>query len=183
MKKSKKYKFLAVFAVIFTVAIIITRVDYSQEAHQSTKVSEQNTQTVVDKQTGTGFEKVTLTINNVEDIDGQIEDYMRGQFPIISDNEIQVIQGSKEVSKKLVNDTLGDVDVYLSFSVPKHYMEAHPVMLWELNLPEFSSGFTIYNMIYVDRCLAKCNRQAKHKNCTGHYNIFRLRNWPSGKIG
>lgn len=184
MKKRTKYKFFTVFAVLFTAAIIITRVDYSQEAHQSTKITEDKTQTVADKLPGNlEYEKVTLTINDVADIDGQIEDYLRGQFPIINDNEIQAIQGSKEISKKLVNDTLGDVDVYLSFSVPKHYLDPQPVILWELNLPEFASRiYQIYNgdTILIDVWPNVIGKPST-KTYTGHYNIFRLRNWPSWK--
>lgn len=184
MKKLTKYKFFTVFAVFFAAAFIITRVDYSQEARQSTKITEEKKQTIVDKQQGNiEYEKVTLTISDVNNIDGQIEDYVRGQFPIINDNEIQVILGSKEISKKLVNDTLGNVDVYLSFNVSKHYLDPRPVMLWELNLPEFASRiYQIYNgdTILIDVWPNVIGKPGT-KTYTGYYNIFRLRNWPSWK--
>jgi len=183
LKKLRKYKFFAVFAVIFTAAIVITRVDYSQDAHQSTKIAEETVQTVVNTSTGADYEKISFPIESVDDIDGQIEDYMHDQFPIISENEIQVIIGSKEISKKLVNDTLGDVDVYLSFNVPKHYLVQHPVMLWELNLPEFTSRiYQIYNndTLLIDVWPNVIGKPST-KTYTGHYNIFRLRNWPSWK--
>ncbi len=118
-----------------------------------------------------------------ETLDGQIEDYLRDLFPIISDDAISEIQSSKSVDKKLTNDTLGIVDFTLNFSVPKNYLDESPKILWELNIPEFKSRiYQIYNgdTILVDTWPNVLGKPST-KTYTGHYEAFRIRNWPSWK--
>nr|HMT12206.1 hypothetical protein [Ignavibacteria bacterium] len=128
--KAPKYTFLGIFAVVIIAGIVFTQADYGQEAKQSTKITEP----VVEKneKAPSGYEKVTLPLTDVENIDGQIEDYLLDMWPIMSDEEVQAIVGSKDIAKKLVNDTLGHVEFSLTINVPSHYLVPNPKMLWEL---------------------------------------------------
>lgn len=179
MKKTSKFKLFGLVAFALTIIFVYTQVDYGQEANRSTKIVE----TIETKDTPPGYQKVTFPITEVDNLDGQIEDYLRDLFPIISDEEISAIQGSKDISKKLVNDTLGHIEVSLNINVPAHYLEPMPVMLWELNIPEFTSR--IYQIYNNDTILITVWPNVvgapSTKTFTGYYNIFRLRNWPTWK--
>jgi hypothetical protein len=129
------------------------------------------------------LQKVSLKIDNVDDLDGQIEDYLTERYSIISNNAIAKIQSTKYVDKKLVNDTLGIVEFYLTFDVPKYYLEDKPLLLWELNIAAFHSRlFQIYNKdtIFIDTWPNVVGKPST-KTYTGHYSAFRLRNWPFWK--
>lgn len=120
---------------------------------------------------------------DAETLDGQIEDYLRDIYPIISDEAISDIQASKSVDKKLLNDTLGIVEFHLNFSVPKYYLDENPKILWELNIPEFKSRiYQIYNndTVLIDIWPNVLGKPST-KTYTGHYEAFRIRNWPSWK--
>ena len=188
LNKASKYRFFGIFAVVIIFVALYTQIDYSQEAMKSTKVAEETQPTVTDNTVNKtndniGYVKVTLPFEDVENIDGQIEDYLLDMWPIMSDEEIAAIQGSKDISKKLVNDTLGHVEFSLTINVPAHYLEAAPTMLWELNIPEFTSR--IYQIYNNDTILITVWPNVVGapgtKTYTGYYNIFKLRNWPTWK--
>jgi hypothetical protein len=185
--KASKYKFLGILTVVLLCGVLFTQIDYSQEAMKSTKVSEQTEPIVNNNNNKTsdniGYVKVTLPLGDVENIDSQIEDYLLDMWPIISDEEISAIQGSKDISKKLLNDTLGNIEVSLTINVPAHYLDPAPTMLWELNIPEFTSR--IYQIYNNDTILITIWPNVvgapSTKTYTGFYNIFKLRNWPTWK--
>jgi lipoprotein-anchoring transpeptidase ErfK/SrfK len=183
VKKTAKFKLFGIISVVVIAALFYTQADYGQEANRSTKITEQTLPVVEKTESLPGYEKVTLAIQDPGNLDGQIEEYLKDLCPIISDNEISVIQGSKEISKKLVNDTLGHIELSLSINVPKHYLDPMPTMLWELNIPEFTSR--IYQIYNNDTILVTVWPNVvgapSTKTYTGYYNIFRLRNWPSWK--
>lgn len=179
LKNISKFKLFGLFLFAIAVILVYTQVDYGQEANRSTKIVE----TIETKDIPPGYQKVTFPITDVDNLDGQIEDYLRDLYPIISDEEIAAIQGSKDISKKLVNDTLGHIEVSLAINVPSHYLEPMPVMLWELNIPEFTSR--VYQIYNNDTILVTVWPNVvgapSTKTYTGYYNIFRLRNWPTWK--
>lgn len=190
LNKASKYKFLGIFTVVLLCGMFFTQIDYSQDAMKSTKVSEENSeQQPVTNNSNTntkdniGYVKVTLPFENVENIDAQIEDYLLELWPIMRDEEVEAIKGSKDIGKKLLNDTLGLVEFSLTFNVPAHYLDPAPTMLWELNLPEFTSR--IYQIYNNDTILITVWPNVigapGTKTYTGYYNIFKLRNWPSWK--
>lgn len=181
VKKALNYRFLGIFMVVIISGLIITQVDYGQEANKSTKVEE--TIETNNNTTQQGYTKVTLPLESVENIDAQIEEYLFDLWPIMSDDEIEAIKGSKDIGKKLVNDTLGHVEFSLNINVPSHYLDPAPTMLWELNIPEFTSR--IYQIYNNDTILITVWPNVvgapSTKTYTGYYNIFRLRNWPTWK--
>ncbi|RPI13990.1 MAG: hypothetical protein EHM58_17340 [Ignavibacteriae bacterium] len=124
-----------------------------------------------------------IDAENVDDIDGQIEEYLKDIYPIISDKAVKEILASKFINKFLINDSLGIVDIYAIFQVPKYYLEDKPQILWELNIPAFESHvFQIYNndTILIDTWPNVVGKPST-KTYTGNYRAFRLRNWPSWK--
>lgn len=185
MKNLAKNKVFWVVLIALGAFFLIGIEDYGQEASQSTKITPDQeivkTQTVID--VPEGYQRVSVQITNVDDLDGQIEDYMHKVYPIIDDYEVEAIKGSKEVTKKLINDTLGIVEFYLNFNAPKYYLDPAPVMIWELNIPEFTSR--IYQVYNNDTILITIWPNVvgapATKTYTGFYGIFRLRNWPSWK--
>lgn len=189
LNKASKYKFLGIFTVVLLCGMLYTQIDYSQDAMKSTKVSEENLEQPVTNNSNTntkdniGYVKVTLPFEDVENIDAQIEDYLLELWPIMRDEEVEAIKGSKDISKKLLNDTLGHVEFSLTINVPAHYLDPAPTMLWELNLPEFTSR--IYQVYNNDTILITVWPNVigapGTKTYTGYYNIFKLRNWPSWK--
>lgn len=131
---------------------------------------------------------ISIPIENISDLDAaavdtQIEDYLKDLYPIISDDAVFEIQASKTIDKKLVNDTLGIIDITLNFAVPKYYLEEHPKILWELNIPEFKSRiYQLYNndTVLIDTWPNVVGKPST-KTYTGHYEAFRIRNWPTWK--
>lgn len=197
MKNLKKHSILGILILLF--AAYLTYPVYSQEAHQSTRSGEikgneqgneiKDTKEVTpikeSKSTDPAKEKISIKVEGNEDFDALIYDYLTDLYPIISDDAIGDIQSSRSVSKVLATaDTLGQVDFYLNFDVPKYYLEAHPKILWELNIPEFTSR--IYQIVNnTDTVLItvwpNVVGKPSTRTFTGHYEAFRLRNWPTWK--
>ncbi len=192
MKKSVQSSIPGVLTLFF--ALFFAARVYSQDAHQSTKSNDsandlkdtkQVTQVKDIKSNEPGKQKISLKIDGTENLDGVIEDYLRDVYPIISDEAIQEIQSSKYVNKFLsTGDTLGSVELYLNFDVPGYYLEAHPKILWELNIPEFTSRiYQIVNntdTVLIDTWPNVVGKPST-RTYTGHYEAFRLRNWPTWK--
>lgn len=180
-KKAINNRFLGIFMVVIIMGLMVTQIDYGQEANKSTKIEE--TIETNNNNTQQGYTKVTLPLESVDNIDAQIEEYLFDLWPIMNDNEIEAIKGSKDIGKKLVNDTLGHVEFSLNINVPSHYLDPAPTMLWELNIPEFTSR--IYQIYNNDTILITVWPNVvgapSTKTYTGYYNIFRLRNWPTWK--
>ncbi len=151
---------------------------------QTTESSDfKDIQNPVDTGSNPGLQKIVFRINSASDIDKDVEDYLRNLYPIISDKAIEEIESTKWINKFLLNDSLGIVDFYANFYVPKYYLEEHPKILWELNIPAFESHiYQIYNgdTILIDTWPNVLGKPST-KTYTGHYEAFRLRNWPFWK--
>ena len=183
-KKIAKNKYFMVFAAIVAATFLFTEFIVSQEANRSTKITENETvNTKLKTDVPEGHTRVNLPMTDPAAVDNQIKEYLLDLFPIINDTEIEAIKGTKQITKKLVNDTLGHVEFTLNIDVPSHYLDPAPTMLWELNLPEFTSR--IYQIYDNDTILITVWPNVVGapgtKTYTGYYNIFRLRNWPSWK--
>jgi hypothetical protein len=129
------------------------------------------------------MQKISIRISTGEDADNKIEQYLRNAYPIISDNAIEEIEASSVINKFSMNDSLGIYDTYVNFYVPKYYFDENPKILWELNIPAFESHiYQIYNQdtILIDTWPNVVGKPST-KTYTGHYEAFRLRNWPYWK--
>ena len=128
-------------------------------------------------------QKVSLKIERTEKADGEIEDYLKSEFPLITDKTIEEIEGTKEISSFALLDSSGVYDTYVNFYVPKNYLEERPKILWELNIPAFQSH--IYQIYSGDTILLdiwpNVVGKPSTRTFTGHYQAFRLRNWPFWK--
>lgn len=136
-----------------------------------------------DSSSNPGLQKVVFKIEGVEELEEKIEEYLRDVFPIISVEEKEEIKSTKWINKFLLNDSLGIVDFYANFYVPRHYLVDSPKILWELNIPAFESHiYQIYEggTILIDTWPNVVGKPST-KTYTGHYEAFRLRNWPSWK--
>jgi hypothetical protein len=184
LKILKKYRFLLLLTAIGAVLYSFSNYGCNETtSSQSIKIADSTLSTNSETLKSPPYKIVSIPIEDVENTDGQIEDYLRELFPIISDYEIEAIQGSKELSKKLINDTLGIIEFAINVKVPSHYLEPHPKILWELNIPEFQSR--IYQLFEGDTILIDvwpnvCGKPST-KTYTGYYEAFRIRNWPSWK--
>jgi len=184
LKFLKKYGFLFLFSAILAVIISFSQIGCN-EATSSQSIKQVDSIKTADtlKVKGPSFQVVSLPVEDYENIDGEIEDYLRELYPIISDKEIESIQETKEISKKLIDDTLGIIEVGVNIKVPENYLEPHPKILWELNIPEFTSRiYQIYknDTILIDIWPNVCGKPST-KTYTGHYEAFRIRNWPTWK--
>lgn len=193
MREKKKNLLASVLLIILSISVLGVTCEmriFSKDDANDKKVTE--TKSKLKRQdtlkTDPSKQIITIKLENLQSVDDaalneQVEDYVRDIYPIISDETIEQIQTSKTIDKKLINDTLGIVEFYLSFPVPKNYLEEHPKILWELNIPEFSSR--IYQLFNGDTLLIdtwpNVVGKPSTKTYTGHYSAFRIRNWPSWK--
>jgi len=184
LKILKKYRFLLLFTAIAATIYSFSNIGCNETtSSQSIKIADTISAKDSGKVNAPSYQVISIPIEDAENLDGQIEDYLRELFPIISDDEVEAIQGSKELSKKLINDTLGIIEFAINFKVPSHYFEPYPKILWELNIPEFQSR--IYQLFGGDTILLDiwpnvCGKPST-KTYTGHYEAFRIRNWPTWK--
>ena len=176
------------FRVFLICILIFLGASAFSQAQRSTKITEQEDiittkdLTLPDEAPG-GYRWIGISLNDPQESDKVIEKYMKELFPIIESSEIDAIKGSKKIFKKLVNDTLGHVEFTMNILVPEHYLDPEPVLLWELNIPEFASRiFQIYNSDTIQVAYwPNVVGAPSTKTYTGYYNIFRIRNWPSWK--
>jgi hypothetical protein len=131
-------------------------------------------------------EVLYFEIESSEQADDVIAEHLRDIFPIISDFDIRRITSSKEVNavKAPTSDTLSGNslnELYkVSFEVPKNFLADTAKILWELNIPEFTSR--LYQLfdgkkIYIDTW-PNVVGTIKDKTYTGNFEAYRIRNWP-----
>lgn len=152
---------------------------------KSSFTSETVAQTIVnyDSSGRRGLQKVVFKIESIEELESRIEEYLLDLYPIISEKELEEIKSTKWITKTLLNDSLGVIDFFANFYVPAHYLVERPQILWELNIPAFESHiFQIYegDTVLIDTWPNVVGKPST-KTYTGHYEAFRLRNWPFWK--
>jgi hypothetical protein len=183
--KSKKILVSAVIIGVFVYGFFTCGFGIKGLKKTSAETKDSYIQSVItgDSANYAGMQKVVFKIDGIEELDAKVEEYLRDTYPIISDEEIQEIQSAKWINKFLANDSLGIVDFYANFYVPKNYLVDRPDILWELNIPAFESH--IYQMFEGDTILIdtwpNVVGKPSTKTYTGHYQAFRLRNWPFWK--
>jgi L,D-transpeptidase-like protein len=131
----------------------------------------------------TQIRKVSVRINPQENSDVLIRKYLTCLYPLISESTLEKIIGGKTISKTLVNDTLGIIDINAVVNVPAYYFEVSPQILWVLNLPEFKTRFyQVYNgdTILIDAWDCSVG-DPKTQTHPGHFRALKIRNWPIWK--
>ena len=185
-KKRKILVYLVVFGILGAAALFggFYFKNFEKIHAETTEPSfHEQTKDVSDSSGNPGMKKVVFRITDVNSLNSRIEKYLRDEFPIISDKEIKEIESTAFVNKFLMNDSLGIVDFYANFYVPRNYLVEDPKILWELNIPAFESHiYQIYNgdTILIDTWPNVLGKPST-RTFTGHYEAFRLRNWPFWK--
>ncbi|CAN5416852.1 hypothetical protein BH10BAC5_BH10BAC5_19020 [soil metagenome] len=131
------------------------------------------------------LESFVFESGSIPDAEIRIEDFLKDQFPIISDYTIADIINKKIVSQLNPNDPNARPDLMysISFSVPANYLVDTAKILWQLNLPQFESQiFQLYgaDTLYIDTWKNVVGKPTD-KTYTGNFRAFRIRNWPTWK--
>lgn len=169
--------------LIYLVQSSVLNKAISKDSTVSIESTRGNNEPLKDSAENENLQRVSLKIVQIYNTDDVIESFLRDAYPLISDNIIEQIESTQFINKFLVNDTLGIVDFYVNFYVPKNYLESEPKILWELNIAAFQSHiYQIYNgdTILIDTWPNVVGKPST-KTYTGHYEAFRLRNWPFWK--
>lgn len=142
-----------------------------------------------EKSAQVGYQAFELESNNLQEADLGMEVYMRDIFPIISERDLDEILASREYRrdpKPVINDD-GSIDTVLNYivryNVRENFIADDATLLWELNIPEFKSHlYHIYknDTLYLDSWNNVVGK-ASSKTYTGHFEAYRIRNWPSWK--
>lgn len=131
-------------------------------------------------------EKLYFEIESAEQADAIIAEHLRDIFPIISEADVNRIISGKEV--KAVSpvgqdsaEMKSDIGLYkVSFEVPKNFLVDTAKIMWELNIPEFTSRiYQFYDgrKILIDTW-PNVVGTIKDKTYTGNFQAYRIRNWP-----
>jgi hypothetical protein len=159
--------------LIFTVLLIVIPLLYSK----------------VNAQIDSGkFEYQTITIegNSIKDADESIKEFIIDKFPIISKKLVEFIVDTRSVQKIQYSDSTESSKIIaynVNYKVPHNFLLDTAKILWELNVPEFRSHlFQIYkkDTIYIDTWPNVVGK-ASDKTYTGHFEAYRVRNWPFWK--
>lgn len=130
-------------------------------------------------------DSVIIEATSVIDADDAISDYMRDRFAILSDEWLGMITATGRVNMLPPQDSLSvSVDIgNVTYRVPKSFLVDTAKILWELNIPEFRSYlYQLHNQdtIFID-LWNNVVGTAKDKTYEGHFEGYRIRNWPSWK--
>ncbi len=131
-------------------------------------------------------EKLYFEIESAELADGVIAEHLRDIFPIISESDVNRIIAGKEVKAvtpvwRDSSNVATDAGSYkVSFEVPKNFLVDTAKIMWELNIPEFTSRiYQFYDgrKILIDTW-PNVVGTIKDKTYTGNFQAYRIRNWP-----
>lgn len=130
-------------------------------------------------------DSVTIEASSVVDADDAISDYMRDRYAILSDEWLGNITSTGVVNMLPPPDSFSlSIDIgSVTYKVPKGFLADTVKILWELNIPEFRSYlYQLYNSdtIFID-VWNNVVGTAKDKTYEGHFEGYRIRNWPSWK--
>lgn len=130
------------------------------------------------------YDTIKVDAESIDEADGTISNYLTDHFPIISDKIVKNITDKRIIERidKPV-EAGGGIFYKVNYLVPKSFLLDTMKILWELNIPEFRSHlFQIdgKDTIYIDTWNNVIGT-AKDKTYAGHFEAFRVRNYPSWK--
>ena len=123
---------------------------------------------------------VSIEAGDLSSSDDAINDLLTDKFAIISKEWVSSIKNTRFVKP---TDSVSGSFSSVSYLIPKNFLVDTAKILWELNIPEFKSRlYQLYNgdTIYIDTWNNVVGKSAT-KTYAGHFEAFRLRNWPSWK--
>ena len=164
MKYSGKILFLMIF---FTSGII-----YSQ------KLSDPLTKKPIET------DSLIIETSSANESDEEMKDHLSESYPLISDKWIDEIISTKEVlAQQSSTDASATGFVRVKYLVPKSFLVDSAKILWELNIPEFSSYlYALYQQdtVFIDKWNNVVGKATTRTN-PGMFEAYRIRNWPSWK--
>jgi hypothetical protein len=130
------------------------------------------------------YDTIKVDAESIEEADGTISNYLTDFFPIISENLVKKITDKRIIERidKPV-EAGGGIFYKVNYLIPRSFLQDTMKILWELNIPEFRSHlFQIdgKDTIYIDTWNNVIGT-AKDKTYAGHFEAFRVRNYPSWK--
>ncbi len=133
---------------------------------------------------GFGRDTIKVEAESIEEADETIGNYLRNQFPIISERIIKNITDKRIIEKvDKPMEAGGGYFFKVDYIVGSNFLLDTVKILWELNIPEFRSHlFQLYgkDTIYIDTWNNVIGT-IKDKTYTGYFEAYRVRNWPSWK--
>ena len=134
-------------------------------------------------------QRFEVETSDVAQADASMEDFLKDQFPIISDEAIEEILNGREYKEKIETEVIDSnttekVTRHLYYyEVGENYLVDTAKIMWQLNIPEFRSR--IYQYYKNDTILIDTWNNVvgtiNDKTYAGHFAAYKLRNWPSWK--
>jgi lipoprotein-anchoring transpeptidase ErfK/SrfK len=170
----KPLKTLLIIIFLFSFSV-----SYSQDiVSGSPKTS--NGKPVIEK------EVYEVETESITEADESMADFMRERFPIISDKAVdEIIKTRFSMPKYTLNPETKDstLTYNVTYKVSQNYLADTAKILWELNIPEFKSRlYQLFKQdtVYLDTWNNVVGANGT-KTYTGHFEAYRIRNWPSWK--
>ena len=138
---------------------------------------------------GIKTQRFEVETSDVAEADASMEDFLRDQFPIISEEAIEEILNSREYKEKKETEEIDSATTetitrhLYYYDVKENYLADTAKIMWQLNIPEFKSR--IYQYYKNDTILVDTWNNVvgtiSNKTYTGHFAGYKLRNWPTWK--
>jgi len=137
------------------------------------------------KNSGIPTQTLTVEAESIDVADNSVKSFILDNFPILPEKTVDKLIQNRNIEFGNQDTTKIDKSTFykISYSIPENYLVDTAKILWELNIPEFRSHlFQLYKQdtIYLDTWNNVIGT-TKDKTYTGHFEAFRIRNWPSWK--
>jgi hypothetical protein len=171
LKSLKLFIFLTIF---LTSSQIYSQNIASEDSSEEQKIATQ---------------KFEVETQSATEADASMEEYLRDRFPIISEDAIEQVLSTRNysVDKEIVeiDSVKSDTTFHYKYfyEVGKNYLVDTADIMWELNIPEFRSRIYQYygdKVVLLDTWNNVVGTNSD-KTYTGHFEAYKLRNWPSWK--
>jgi len=136
-----------------------------------------------------GYKTFEVEAKELDDADLSMEVLQKDEFPINSDREIDKTLESRDIKRTLkeVTNTEGAIDTVLNYvvryDIKENFLAESPEIIWELNIPEYRSHlYQVYenDTLFIDTWNNVVGT-SRNKTYTGHFEAYKIRNWPSWK--
>jgi hypothetical protein len=163
-------KSCVIFSIAFFVLLFFTGYAYSTDDPKNSSIPTQT---------------LTVEAESIDAADNSVKSFILDNFPILPEKTIDKLIQNRNIEFGSQDTTKIDKSTFykISYSIPENYLVDTAKILWELNIPEFRSHlFQLYKQdtIYIDTWNNVIGT-IKDKTYTGHFEAFRIRNWPSWK--
>ncbi|KAA0211463.1 MAG: L,D-transpeptidase family protein [Ignavibacteriaceae bacterium] len=136
-----------------------------------------------------GYKTFEVEAKDLDVADLSMEVFLKDEFPIISDRDIDKTLESRDIKRTLkeVTNSEGAIDTVLNYvvryDIKENFLAESPEIIWELNIPEYRSHlYQVYknDTLFIDTWNNVVGT-SRNKTYTGHFEAYKIRNWPSWK--